>query len=218
MLRVPYQYIESEVAPFLSLISRILGIGYAFLGLLGLSFIIRLGELYIGLGCIAAAIVVFFISRQYNASTEKTIKEIMEKQPEKVIEIWYKRELQDLRDSFAKKEISKEELVKREELLKQEKAEELRKCKETAIETPSDLIVDESEQIEENEDTVAEEEELTEVTTKTPVDLIVEESEQIEEKDDSIPEEALRSLKSLFDAGVLTEQEFTEKKRKLLNI
>ena len=49
-------------------------------------------------------------------------------------------------------------------------------------------------------------------------------SEGIEKKEeqpdtyDEIPEEALRSLKALFDAGVLTEQEFTEKKRKLLKI
>ena len=68
MLKVPYQYVESEVAPSLSFISRAIGIGYVFLGILGISFIIRLGELYMGLGCIAGGIV-------FNIQTKDKLKE-----------------------------------------------------------------------------------------------------------------------------------------------
>ena len=35
---------------------------------------------------------------------------------------------------------------------------------------------------------------------------------------DAIPVEALRALKLLYDEGILTDQEFSEKKRNLLNL
>lgn len=129
MLKVPYQYVESEVAPSLSFISRAIGIGYVFLGILGISFIIRLGELYMGLGCIAGGIVLFLISILYNKSVEKRVNYIIDNHPEKCLEIAYKKAIQSLTDSFAKKEITEAEFSKRKEDLKSEMVSEIRKYK-----------------------------------------------------------------------------------------
>ena len=129
MIHANYQYIESEVAPSLSFISRLLGIGYAFLGLLGIAFILKLGELYMGLGCIAGAIALFFISNAYNKSVEKKIKDIMDNHPEKCIEIAYRKAIQNLTDSFSKKEISEADFSRMKDELKKEMVEEIRKYK-----------------------------------------------------------------------------------------
>lgn len=126
MLRVPYQYIESEVAPYLSLISKALGIGYSFIGLFGVACILRLGELYMGLGCIVGAVVLFFISRLYNSSVEKKIRTILENHPEKAIEIGYNRELNNLRADFDNRKISKDEYIREKELLDREMVVEMR--------------------------------------------------------------------------------------------
>ena len=129
MIRVPYEYVESDVAPTLSFISRVLGIGYAFLFILGIAFILRLGELYYGIGCIAGAVILFFISKAHNNSVEKTVRDIMQNHPEKVLEIGYKRAIQNLTDSFAKKEISEADFSRMKKELQDEQVSEIRKYK-----------------------------------------------------------------------------------------
>ena len=128
MIRASYEYIESKLAPSLSFISRVLGIGYAGLGLMGVGMALR-GYLSVGLGCIGGAVVLFIISKVYNSSVEKTIQNIIENQPEKVVKISYEEAIQDLHTSFAKKEISEEDFSKKKDALQKEMVREIRKYK-----------------------------------------------------------------------------------------
>ena len=128
MIRASYEYIESKLAPSLSFISRVLGIGYAGLGLMGVGMALR-GYLSVGLGCIGGAVVLFIISKVYNNSVEKTIQNIIENQPEKVVKISYEEAIQDLHTSFAKKEISEEDFSKKKDALQKEMVREIRKYK-----------------------------------------------------------------------------------------
>ena len=127
MIHANYEYIESEVAPSLSFISKCLGIGYAGLGLFGIGAIIKLGDFAIGIGCIVGAILLFFISVAYNKSVEKTINDIIKNHPEKVINITYKKAIQNLTDSFARKEINEADFSRMKEDLKNEMVDEIRK-------------------------------------------------------------------------------------------
>lgn len=129
MLRINYEYIESELAPYLSFISKCFGIGYAFLGLFGISAILRMGEWLMGLGIIAGAIVLFLISVLYNKMVEKRIQNIIDNHPEKCIELAYNRAIRELTDRFSKKEITEAEFSKRKEDLKSEMVSEIRKYK-----------------------------------------------------------------------------------------
>ena len=129
MLRINYEYIESELAPYLSFISKCFGIGYAFLGLFGISAILRMGEWLMGLGIIAGAIVLFLISVLYNKMVEKRIQNIIDNHPEKCIELAYNREIRELTDRFSKKEITEAEFSREKEYLKSEMVSEIRKYK-----------------------------------------------------------------------------------------
>ena len=129
MLRINYEYIESELAPYLSFISKCFGIGYAFLGLFGISAILRMGEWLMGLGTIAGAIVLFLISVLYNKMVEKRIQNIIDNHPEKCIELAYNRAIRELTDRFSKKEITEAEFSREKEYLKSEMVSEIRKYK-----------------------------------------------------------------------------------------
>ena len=129
MIRASYEYIESQLAPSLSFISRALGIGYSGLLLIGIGMIIRLGDFVVGGCCIAGAAVLFIISKIYNDSVVKTIQNIIENQPEKVVKISYEQEIKNLHDSFSRKEISENDFTKRKESLQNEMVREIRKYK-----------------------------------------------------------------------------------------